>query len=201
MLAVTINGRRQEFDGGTTLLAACRQLGIEVPTLCHDDRLQPSGACRLCGVDVKGSARPLTACNTLLVDGMEICTHTPQVEELRRTLLELLAQDYPAEAVERWPEKEFHRWLRHYGVNPKAEGRKPKEIRSSNSETAASHEHIRASGFELPSSFGIRFSDFSSFYTLYAQLIFVLTFLVSCFLIFPCKDADIRAKTTCGFLT
>src|SRR5437016_1665358 len=152
MLAVTINGQRQEFADGTTILAACRQLGIEVPTLCHDNCLRPFGACRLCVVDVRGSARPLTACNTLLVDGMEIRTHAPEVEDLRRTLLELLAQEYPAEAVERWPEKEFHRWLTHYGVNPKAAGRKPKEIQSSNSETAESHEHIRASGFELPST-------------------------------------------------
>jgi formate dehydrogenase major subunit len=114
--AVTINGQHHEFAEGTTILAACRQLGIEVPTLCHDDRLKPSGACRLCVVNVTGSARPVTACDTLLTDGMEVQTQSVEVEGLRRTLLELLAQGYPAEAVERWPEKEFHRWLRHYHV-------------------------------------------------------------------------------------
>ena len=161
MLAVTINGQRQEFADGTTILAACRQLGIEVPTLCHDDRLRPSGACRLCVVEVKGSARPLTACNTPLVDRMEIRTHTPEIEDLRHTLLELLAQDYPAEAVERWPEKEFHRLLRQYGIS-KAELRNPKEIPSPKSEEAAGRAtDIRASDFELPSGFGIRLSDFS----------------------------------------
>lgn len=126
MPTVTINGQRHEFAEDTTILAACHQLGMEVPTLCHDERLKPSGACRLCIVNVKGSARPITACNTILTDGMEIETHTKEVEDLRRTLLELLAQDYPAEAVGRWPDKEFHRWLQHYGVNPKSETRNPK---------------------------------------------------------------------------
>ena len=92
MLEVTINGQQREFAEGTTLLAACRQLGIEVPTLCHDDRLNPSGACRLCVVGIKGWNRHATACNTALTEGMDIQTHSPAIEEARRTLLRLLAQ-------------------------------------------------------------------------------------------------------------
>lgn len=116
MPAVTINGQPCQFAPGTTILAACRQLGIEIPTLCHDDRLQPSGACRLCVVEIKGWNRHPTACNTALLDGMEVLTHSPEIEEIRGTLLELLAHDYPAEAVDRWPEKQFHQWLRYYEV-------------------------------------------------------------------------------------
>ncbi len=118
MLTVTINNQSHHFAEGTTVLHACRQLGIELPTLCHDDRLQPLGGCRLCIVQIKGWPRPATACNTTLTDGMDIQTHSPEVEELRRTLLTLLAEDYPPEAVETWPEKDFHRWLRHYSVLP-----------------------------------------------------------------------------------
>lgn len=117
MPVVTINGESFLFTEGTTILAACRQLGIEVPTLCHDDRIKPNGACRLCAVEVKGWNRYPTACNTVLLDGMEILTHSPEVEEIRTTLLELLAQDYPADAVEKWPEKPFHQWLRQYEIN------------------------------------------------------------------------------------
>ena len=117
MLAVTINGQAAEFSEGTTILSACRQLGVELPTLCHDDRLKPCGACRLCIVQVKGAARPVTACNTPATQGMEIETHTAELEDLRRTLLQLLAEYYPAEAVEHWPEKEFHRLLRHYHID------------------------------------------------------------------------------------
>jgi len=114
--AVTVNGTCHHFPDGTTILAACRHLGIAVPTLCHDDRLKPSGACRLCLVEIKGWNRHATACNTALIAGMEIETHSPAVEDVRRTLLELLVHDYPGELVERSAEKEFHRWLKHYRI-------------------------------------------------------------------------------------
>ena len=70
MLHVTINDRAHEFPAGLTILAALRQLGIDVPTVCHDDRLEPSGACRLCSVEITGWNRYATACNTPLANGM-----------------------------------------------------------------------------------------------------------------------------------
>jgi formate dehydrogenase major subunit len=118
MLQVTINGQLQQFPAGISILGALREIGIEVPTVCHDDRLQPSGACRLCSVEIAGWSRYATACNTPLADGMSIQTHSPGVEEVRRTLLQLLAENYPAEAVREFPEKEFHRYLAQYGVAP-----------------------------------------------------------------------------------
>jgi formate dehydrogenase major subunit len=116
MLTATINGQPFQVAEGTTILAACNRLGIEIPTLCHDERLKPSGACRLCAVEVKGWNRYPTACNTAISEGMEILTHSPEIEEMRGMLLDLLAHDYPAEAVERFPDKTFHQLLRHYEV-------------------------------------------------------------------------------------
>jgi formate dehydrogenase major subunit len=118
MLQVTINGRAHEFPGDLTILAVLRQLGIDVPTICHDDRLEPSGACRLCSVEIAGWSRYVTACNTPLANGMSILTHSSGVEEARRTLLRLLAANYPAEAVRQLPQKQFHRYLTQYGVSP-----------------------------------------------------------------------------------
>jgi formate dehydrogenase major subunit len=118
MLQVTINGRRHEFPAGLTILAALRRVDVDLPTLCHDDRLKPTGACRLCSVEIAGWNRYVTACNTPLADGMEIQSHSPGVEEARRTLLRLLAQDYPAEIAQQFPEKQLHRYLAHYGVAP-----------------------------------------------------------------------------------
>jgi formate dehydrogenase major subunit len=118
MLQVTINDQRREFPDGVTILGALRQLGIELPTVCHDDRLEPSGACRLCSVEIAGWNRYATACNTPLANGMSIQTHSPGVEEARRTLLRLLVENYPAEAVCAFPEKEFHRYLAQYDVVP-----------------------------------------------------------------------------------
>lgn len=120
VLSLTINGQMVKVAKGTSLLKACRENGIALPTLCHDERLQPSGGCRLCVVDVQGAGRPQTACTSLVAEGMIVETQTPAIEALRRTLLELLAEGYPADAVERWPDKEFHRLLKRYNVQPTA---------------------------------------------------------------------------------
>jgi formate dehydrogenase major subunit len=118
MLSVTINGRQGEVEEGATILEALHAVGIEIPTLCHDDRLHPCGACRLCVVEIKGWNRHATACNTYVAQGMEILTHSTAVEGARRTLLRLLAQDCSRDAMTRAPEKPFHRWLHHYGILP-----------------------------------------------------------------------------------
>ena len=118
MLEVTINGKPHEFPAGISISGALREIGIEVPMVCHDDRLEPSGACRLCSVEIAGWNRYATACNTPLANGMSIQTHSPGVEDVRRTLLRLLAENYPAAAVRDFTEKEFHRYLTQYGVTP-----------------------------------------------------------------------------------
>jgi formate dehydrogenase major subunit len=116
MLRVTVNGAPRQFADGQTILHALQSIGIEVPTLCHDSRLKPFAGCRLCVVQVQGHARPLPACDSLLADGMVIETHTPQLEEDRRTLLKLMANSYPSEALRRFPEKEFHKQIQKYGL-------------------------------------------------------------------------------------
>ena len=122
MLRVTINGQPREFVEGLTILDALRSIGVQVPTACHDDRLKPYGGCRLCAVKVEGAPRPLTACNTPLGDGMAIETHHPEVEALRRTLLRMLAKEYPGQAVRQFPDKEFHRYLHQYGLADELQG-------------------------------------------------------------------------------
>ncbi len=116
MLRLTINDKPCEVRTGATLIEALSQVGVEVPTLCHDERLLPSGACRLCVVEVDGWDHLATACNTAVLDGMAVHSHSPAVEDSRRTLLRLLAHDYPGDAIAAFPDKPFHHWLRHYGI-------------------------------------------------------------------------------------
>jgi formate dehydrogenase major subunit len=122
MLRVTIDGRARVVEAGLTILDALRACAIEVPTACHDDRLKPYGGCRLCAVRVEGAPRPVVACTTPLADGMVIETHHPEIVALRRTLLQMLARAYPADAVRRFPDKEFHRYLRQYGLADAVQG-------------------------------------------------------------------------------
>lgn len=122
MLRVTINKQAHEFNEELSILQALRAVGIDVPTLCYDERLTPSGVCRMCLVHVQGKERPVPACATLLTEGMEIEAHTPVLESFRRTLLSMFAQRYPAEPVRRFPEKPFHRHLHAYGVEDQLGG-------------------------------------------------------------------------------
>jgi formate dehydrogenase major subunit len=136
MLHVTIDGRALECAEGTTILAAARAAGIDVPTLCHDDRLKPIGSCRLCLVDVKGAAKPLAACTTPVTDGMEIETHSPAIEQTRRALLEMLVREAPAAALAD-ASHEFGRLLDAYGVKP---------IESESATTTASESQRQSQG-------------------------------------------------------
>ena len=112
------NGRDLTVPAGLTLLEALARNGIEVPTLCSDPRLKPASACRLCEVEVRGQERPLCACATEAVDGMEVATHTPELEGFRRSMLELYARRIPSGAQERMTGKPFQRLLERYGVVP-----------------------------------------------------------------------------------
>ena len=122
MLQVIINGQPTQCEPGQTILSGLRSVGADVPTLCDDPRLAPIGACRLCVVEVDGQARPVAACTTPLVQGMVIQTHTLALEECRRTLLRLLAQNYPAKALGHDPLSPFHRLICAYGLEHELNG-------------------------------------------------------------------------------
>ncbi len=118
MLRIMLNGIPTECRADATILQAIQANGCNVPALCHDERLKPAGACRLCMVEVEGEARPLASCTTKLTEGMAIRTDTPALRTLRRTNLSLLAAHYPTDAVMQDPAHPFHRLLDEYGVLP-----------------------------------------------------------------------------------
>ena len=96
---LTIDGRQVAADPGTTILAAARSVGIDIPTLCHDDRLEPFAACRLCLVEVEGARAPLVACATEVRDDMVVTTSTEEIDEQRRVLLDLLLSDHHNDCI------------------------------------------------------------------------------------------------------
>ena len=99
MIKLTINGKTIEVAEGATVLDAAKMLNIEIPTLCHHPKLTPFGGCRLCIVEVKGAPRPLTSCTTPVSEGMEVTTSTPALEDLRKTVLELILSDHPNDCM------------------------------------------------------------------------------------------------------
>ncbi len=115
---VMINQQPYEFADGLTVLQALRAVHLDVPTLCHDERLQPCGECRMCLVEITqhGQMRFATACNTPLADGMQFATHTAALEDERRSLLAMLASGYQTEVINRFPAKPLHQLFRQYDL-------------------------------------------------------------------------------------
>ena len=93
-MTITINGNKLAGIAGQTILEAALENGIDIPNLCHDPRLAPTGACRLCLVDVKGGRGPAAACSFQIADGMVVRTDTEEIRALRKTVLELLFYEH-----------------------------------------------------------------------------------------------------------
>jgi formate dehydrogenase alpha subunit len=121
-----INEQAIEIYEGETILQAARRLGVEIPTLCYAPGLTPEGGCRLCLVEVSHATRPVGACHTPIKPGMEITTHTPKLESLRREILSLyLEADEQREFPTGARESEFTRLLARYGLRAKPVGPTP----------------------------------------------------------------------------
>lgn len=120
---VSINNKSYPFSGGETILGLLRRIGIEVPALCSDERLPPASVCRLCLVKVNGMSRWQPACSTLLSDGMEIETHTPDIESYRKDILQWMARGYPYAEIAKNPQKELHKWFLSYSIQEMKEDR------------------------------------------------------------------------------
>jgi len=87
---ITINGRQFAFDKSETILDVARRNHIDIPTLCHLKGTTPTGACRICVVEVKGARTLLTACATPAGPDMVVLTESPQVVEARKLILQLM---------------------------------------------------------------------------------------------------------------
>lgn len=91
---LTVDGRELLVDSSQTILQSCREHGINIPTLCHDEQLNPVGSCQICVVELEGHGL-VTSCNTRVADGMQIHTRSDKVIAARKKTLEtLLAEHY-----------------------------------------------------------------------------------------------------------
>ena len=104
MIKLKIDGKPIEVEKDTTILKAAGIVGIDIPTLCYfqlkDMEIENRpGGCRICVVEVKGRRNLAPACCTNVSAGMEIETHSIRVMNARRTVLELILSDHPAECL------------------------------------------------------------------------------------------------------
>lgn len=90
MIFFKINNRNYKAVKGTSILKACGENGIYVPTLCYAPIFPPSSSCRICLIEIKGQKGLKTACSIDIENGMEILTETEAVKRARKANLKLL---------------------------------------------------------------------------------------------------------------
>lgn len=96
---IEVNNRQIQARKGETILSALNRNGIRVPTLCNMKDLSPTGACRLCVVEVEGRENLVTSCSQFVEESMRIKTHSPRVVRARKTLVELLLASHPDDCL------------------------------------------------------------------------------------------------------
>ncbi len=120
MLNIKINGMPFSVEKNTTILEACHQFGIKIPTLCYLKDINEIGACRMCLCEVKG-ARSLVAACVYPIDreGTEIFTNTPQIQKHRKTTLELIVSNHDKKCLScpRSNSCELQKLCMEYGVD------------------------------------------------------------------------------------
>lgn len=94
-IKLKIDGIEVEVERGKSILEAAQAAGIRIPSLCHDRRLVPFGACRLCMVEEKGKSELIPSCFTPARNGMEIITTSPQIIDSRKIQLQLILLNHP----------------------------------------------------------------------------------------------------------
>jgi iron-only hydrogenase group A len=99
MINIEVDGRTVEAQEGETILSALQRANIKVPTLCHMPDLTPTGACRICVVEVEGMGNLVPSCSYPVAAGMKIRTRNPRVLDARRTIVELLVSNHPDDCL------------------------------------------------------------------------------------------------------
>jgi formate dehydrogenase major subunit len=94
MISFIIDGKSLEASENTTILAAARANGIDIPTLCFLEGVSDIGSCRLCMVQVEGIKTLLPACRTKVSEGMNITTKSPELTEYRKSMLKLILANH-----------------------------------------------------------------------------------------------------------
>jgi bidirectional [NiFe] hydrogenase diaphorase subunit len=106
-IKLEIDGKSVEAKEGMTILQVARQAGIEIPSLCYDDRLAPYGACRLCTVEIEknGRTRLVASCVYQAENDLKVKTESERLAKIRKMILELLLPFCPTGPIENLAKK------------------------------------------------------------------------------------------------
>jgi len=111
-ITLQIDGREVKAEEGRTILEAAQSAGIFIPTLCHHEKLEPYGACRICTVEIEARGRTnlVAACLYPIEQNLVVRTRSERVDKTRKVLLELMLAHAPDAA-------ELQDLAQEYGAN------------------------------------------------------------------------------------
>ena len=98
-VTLVIDGVEITVPEGTSVMRAAAEAGISIPKLCATDSVEPIGSCRLCMVEIAGVKGTPSSCTTPVQPGMQVQTQTPQLQRLRRGVMELYISDHPLDCL------------------------------------------------------------------------------------------------------
>ncbi len=99
LVHLTIDNIKVEVEDGTTILEAARKVNIDIPTLCFLKDINENGDCRMCVVEVEGRKGLATSCIQKVEEGMVVHTHSPQVMQARKMVLDLTLSNHHRECL------------------------------------------------------------------------------------------------------
>lgn len=119
MISIEINEKKISVPLGTTILEACKENQVHIPTLCYHEDLCIAGVCRICVVEVEGMKTLQTACSFPITTPLKIKTSTPQVRKARRHIIDLLLSEHYGECYtcSRNNNCELQNLAKEYGVD------------------------------------------------------------------------------------
>ncbi|MDP1621962.1 MAG: molybdopterin-dependent oxidoreductase [Bacteroidales bacterium] len=98
-LNIILNGKIVKGSPGETILTLANRNGVDIPTLCNDDRLEPFTSCYVCVVEVKGLRGHQPSCSTKLTEGMKIITDNEAIRKSRKMALDLMLSNHYADCI------------------------------------------------------------------------------------------------------
>ena len=146
-ISLSIDGREVQVPAGSTILDACKALGVDVPTLCYLESLTPVNVCRVCVVEVAGARVLAPACSRKVEAGMEVQTNSERVRHSRRMVLEFLGSSVDVGlAGPREPDGSLAATMREYGADPARYGPSAAPAASGARDAATPGHHHEAEG-------------------------------------------------------
>lgn len=95
MIKITFDNQEYEVEPGISVIQAADAVGIYIPRFCYLEKLSPLGGCRMCLVSITGVPKLMTACTTMVRDGMEVTTASEEIQKARKAMLEFQLAKHP----------------------------------------------------------------------------------------------------------